>query len=77
MQVLTRVLVKPYRWLIPLFGVLSAFITLPELARSVGSLATAAVMAPLDIRNDDGMQEFQRLLGEAKAIGVDTVSVDL
>lgn len=77
MQALTPVLVKPYRWLIPLIGVLSAFIALPALARSVGSLATAAVMAPLDIRNDSGMQEFQRLLGEAKAIGVDTVSVDL
>jgi beta-amylase len=77
MQPFIRDLSRRYHWLIPLMGVLSTLIALSVAARPVGSLATAGVMAPLDIRDDAARQEFQRLLGEAKGIGVDTVSVDV
>jgi hypothetical protein len=40
-------------------------------------LETAAVMAPLDIRTSAEMQAFETLLDQAKAAGVDSVSVDV
>jgi hypothetical protein len=66
-----------YRWLIPVIGALSAALLPPTSAWSADSLETAAVMAPLEIRNSTEMQTFQELLGEAKAIGVNAVSVDV
>jgi hypothetical protein len=66
-----------YRWLIPVIGALSAGLLPLTPAWSAGSLETAAVMAPLEIRNSTEMQTFQNMLGEAKAIGVNAVSVDV
>jgi hypothetical protein len=77
MQALTRFVVTPYLWLVPLMGLLSTLGAVPVAARPLGTLETAAVMAPLDLSNDAAWEEFQRLLGEAKAIGIDSVSVDV
>jgi beta-amylase len=72
------VLAQLYRWLIPVIAALSAVLLAATPAWSeAGSLETAAVMAPLEIRNDAETQAFQSMLGEAKAIGVNAVSVDV
>jgi hypothetical protein len=63
--------------LIPIIGLLCT-LALPVAADPhAGALNPAAVMAPLDIANDGQMQAFRNRLAEAKAIGVDAVSVDV
>ena len=64
------------RWM--LHAIALAYFT-SALAAGAGKapLETAAVMAPLEIRNSTELQAFETLLDQAKAIGVDTVSVDV
>ena len=78
MQTPSRARANPNRRLMPLICLL-VFLALPMASAfcATGSLETAAVMAPLDIPNDAEMQAFAELLAEAKAAGVDTVSVDV
>lgn len=78
MKHLSRALANPYLKFISLIVAATA-IAFPASPgwSAAGSLETAAVMAPLDIRNDAEMQAFDNLLAEAKAIGVNTVSVDV
>src|SRR5512147_245232 len=51
----------------------SAGLTAPAPA---ARLETAAVMAPLEIPRQISMEDFERLLDQAKRSGVDAVSVD-
>lgn len=44
---------------------------------AAGRLETAAVMAPLEVRNQAEMETFERLIDEAKRAGVNAVSVDV
>lgn len=57
-----------------------AFGLQPDLGWSAAGkapLETAAVMAPLEIRSQEEMQTFKRLLDEAKSAGANAVSVDV
>ena len=54
-------------------ALLCAVLTAPALA---ARLETAAVMAPLEIPRQISMEDFERLLDQAKQAGVDAVSVD-
>jgi hypothetical protein len=80
MHISLHAFAKPCWWLMALIGLLSALM-LPAgpVWSAAGSLETAAVMAPLDmdVNNPAEMQAFEDQLAEAKAIGVDTVSVDV
>jgi beta-amylase len=57
----------------------SVIISSPQssLGAASGRVDTAAVMAPLFIRGASEMQQFETLLGEAAAIGMNAVSVDV
>lgn len=46
-------------------------------AAAAPPLRTAGVLAPLEIRTEEEMRTFERLLDEARAAGVDTVSIDV
>jgi hypothetical protein len=77
MAFLSRALANLSPKFIPLIAMLSAVVITTAPACSAGSLETAAVMAPLEIRNPGEMQTFQDQLAEAKGIGVNAVSVDV
>jgi hypothetical protein len=77
MHILSHIQIALGRWLIPLIAALSAVAIPAAPVWSAGSVETAAVMAPLEIRNPNEMKAFQDLLAEAKGIGVNAVSVDV
>lgn len=77
MQRLSRAPTNSHLRFILLLVALSAIAIPAAPVWSACSLETAAVMAPLEIRNSTEMQAFQDLLAEAKGIGVNAVSVDV
>jgi len=77
MRILSETLVALRRWFLFLIVASSAVAISAPPVWSAGSVETAAVMAPLDIRDAADMQAFQNRLGEAKDLGVNAVSVDV